>query len=103
MKRYKAHLFALGVITAWGLFSYAYLGIEDGSSGFSALGWIHAAYFIPGCLLVTGLKGSYSNADLPLIAGIGWLLFSLLALALAQLACVIHRKIEKRDRHENAV
>ena len=97
MKRYKTHLIALGVVAVGGLFSYGYLGVEDGSSGLSVLGWIHAVYFIPGVHLVSKLKGSYSNSDLPLIAAIGWLTFSLLALGVAQLGCMIRRKNPQHD------
>ena len=76
----------------WGVFSYAYLGVEDGSSGLSPLGWIHSVFFIPGGRLLQQLKGGHSNADLPLMAGTGWLTYSLLALGIAQVACLIRKQ-----------
>jgi hypothetical protein len=76
----------------WGVFSYAYLGVEDGSSGLSLLGWIHGVFFIPGGILMQALRGSHSNADLPLMAGIGWLTYSLLALGIAQVVCVFQKQ-----------
>jgi hypothetical protein len=91
MKRYRIHLIGLGIVTVWTVFSYAYLGVEDGSSGLSLFGWIQAAFFIPGAVVMQKLKGSHSNADLPLMAATGWLTFSLAALAIAQLARLVHK------------
>ena len=85
MKTYRGHLIAVAVVTAWAVFGYAYLGVEDGSSGLSPLGWLHAIFFLPGGFVMQQLKGAHSNADLPLMAGIGWLAYSLLAIALVQL------------------
>ena len=100
MNRYRIHLIALGVVAVWGVFSYAYLGSEDGSSGLSLLGWIHVVFFVPGGILMQILKGSHSNADLPIMAGTGWLTYSLLALGIAQVVCVIrkHKKAKPNKR-----
>jgi hypothetical protein len=95
MQRYRIHLVALGIVAVWAVFSYAYLGMEDGSSGLSPLGWISAVFFIPGGSLMQSLKGSHSNADLPLMAGAGWLLFSMLALAIAQGVSLIRKPAQK--------
>jgi len=92
MKRYRPHLIALGFVAMWGVFSYAYLGVEDGSSGLSLLGWIHGVFFIPGGILMQTLRGSHSNADLPLMCGIGWATYSPLALGVVQAACVIRKQ-----------
>ncbi len=95
MKNYIVPVIALGVVTVWGMFSYGYLGVEDGSSGLSLLGWIHAAYFLPGLFLVAKLKGSHSNADLPLMAGIGWLTYSLVAVGAAHVVSMIMAKSKR--------
>jgi hypothetical protein len=84
MKRHRIHLIGLGIVALWASFSYAYLGVEDGSSGLGLLGWIRAVFFIPGAFLLRTLKSSYSNADLPLMAATGWLTFSLAVLAITQ-------------------
>jgi hypothetical protein len=68
MKRYRKYLIAVGLVALWAVFSWAYLGVEDGSSGLSPLGWIHAVFFVPGGLLLQAVKGSHSNADLPVMA-----------------------------------
>lgn len=97
MKRYRIHLTALWIVTVWAVLSYAYLGVEDGSSGLSLFGWISGVFFRPGAFLMQMLKGSHSNADLPLMAATGWLTFSLAALAIAQLACLVRRPNRSRD------
>lgn len=84
MKKYWLHACLAGIATAWGLFSYAYLGVEDGSSGLSPLGWIQTGFFLPGGFLVTRLHGgSYTNADLPIMAFLSWLIFLVIAVGLA--------------------
>lgn len=72
MKRYRKYLIAVGVVALWAVFSWAYLGVEDGSSGLSPLGWLAAVFFVPGGLLFQAVKGSHGNADLPLMAVIGF-------------------------------
>jgi hypothetical protein len=92
MRRYRAHLLAIGIVTAWALLAYGDLGVEVGSSGLTPLGWVHAAFFFPGVWLFRAVKGSYSNADLPLIALIGWALYALALFTLIQLFSVRCRK-----------
>jgi hypothetical protein len=85
MKRCQTNLAVLGAVALWGAFSCAYLGVEDGSSGLSLLGWLHAWFFVPGALVMAQLRGSHSNSDLPLMAIIGYATYSLLALGIVQL------------------
>ena len=92
MKRHKAHLFAVAAVTAWGIFAYAYLGFEDGSDGLSPFGWLQALFFMPGVLVFQALKGSPSNADLPLAAGLSWLGYTIFAAATAWAA--------NKDKHK---
>ena len=75
-------MIALGVVTAWAVFAYAYLGVEDGSSGLSPLGWVQGVIFLPGGLLMQALKGSHRNSDLPVMTAVGWLAYSFLAVAI---------------------
>ena len=91
MKQYRAYLIAVAAVTAWAVFAYAYLGVEDGSSGLSPAGWLTAAFFLPGVLAWQALKGSHSNADLPLMAGTCWLAYTLLALAIVQAIALMKR------------
>lgn len=76
----------------WGGLSYTCLGVEDGSSGLSLLGWIHGVFFIPGGILMQTLRGSHSNADLPLMCGIGWVTYSLLALGIVRAVSVVRKQ-----------
>ena len=91
MKRYRIHLIGLGIVAVWAVFSYAYLGVEDGSSGLGLLGWIQAAFFLPGSFLVLTLKGSHSNADLPLMAAMSGMTYSFLAVVIGQAACWLRK------------
>ncbi len=75
MKRYRKYLIALGLIALWAVFAYAYLGVEDGSSGLSPLGWIAGVFFLPGGLLLRAVTGSHSNADLSLMAGFSFCVY----------------------------
>ena len=61
------------------MFSWAYLGVEDGSSGLSPLGWLAAAFFVPGGLLFQVVKGSHGNADLPLMAEFSFCAYGVVA------------------------
>jgi len=76
MKRFRKYMIALGLVALWAVFSYAYLGVEDGSSGLSPLGWIHAVFFLPGGLLLQAVKGSHGNADLPLMAAFSFCVYA---------------------------
>jgi membrane-bound acyltransferase YfiQ involved in biofilm formation len=79
MKRHRKYLIALGVVALWAVFSWAYLGVEDGSSGLSPLGWLAAVFFVPGGLLLQAVKGSHANADLPLMAAFSFCVYAVLA------------------------
>ena len=85
MKRFRLHFIALGVVAAWAIFSYAYLGVEDGSSGLSPLGYVGGVFFLPGLYLVK----THTNANLPIMAVISWAIFSLVAVFIAQIICMI--------------
>ncbi len=95
MRRY---LIILGAVTAWAVFSYMYLGTEDGSSGLSPLGWLSAMFFIPGGYVMQVVKGSHGNADLPLMAAISWVSYSLLSVGIIYV-CTIVTKGRKRERN----
>ena len=83
MKQFRAYMIVFGIVVLWAVFSYAYLGVEDGSSGLSPLGWISAVFLIPGGLLLYATKGSHSNSDLPTMA-----LFSICAYVVVLLLVV---------------
>ncbi len=96
MEQLRAHFVAFGIVTVSSVLSCAYLGIEDGSSGLSLLGWLHVAFFVPGGLLGRKLKGTHSNADPALMAVVSWITFSLAAIGIAQLVWMI-RKSKKLE------
>lgn len=85
MKLRRAHGFALACCTAWAVFGWAYLGVEDGSSGLSPLGWLHALFFLPALGVAQGIWGSHSNADLLWMGLVAWLFWSLSVLAVVQM------------------
>lgn len=80
MSKYRPYFIAVGFTSVWAIFSLAYLGVEDGSSGLSLIGLVHAVIFLPGLLLMRMLKGSHANADIPLMALVGWMVFSMCTL-----------------------
>lgn len=80
MKLRRAHWLALAGCSAWAAFGFAYLGVEDGSSGLSALGWLHAGFFLPALLV----WGGHSNADLPWMGALAWLFWCGCALLVVQ-------------------
>jgi len=69
-RRFRLHLIALACVTAWGIFSLAYVGVEDGSSGLSVMGWVSFGFFLPGRCLMDGISGAHTNADVPLMAAV---------------------------------
>jgi hypothetical protein len=79
MKRYRKYLIAVGLVAMWAVFSYAYLGVEDGSSGLGPLGWLSGAFFVPGGLLLQAAKGSHGNVDLPLMAAFSFCVYAAVA------------------------
>ncbi len=97
MKRFKPHLFALVFISAWGLSAWCWMGSEDGSSGFTVLGWVLASFVIPVAHLIGNLKSAHSNADLPLIFAASWLLYSSLAIIFVELALILRKRFHKHD------
>ena len=46
-------------------------------------------FFIPGGLLMQGLKGSHSKSDLPVMAAVSWLACSFLAVAIVRMGQVM--------------
>lgn len=84
MKKKKPYFIVLGIVTAWAIFAWAYLGVEDGSSGLSALGWLGAVFFIPSVFLMQLLKDDPSNVDILLMAIASWILYSLLAIGITR-------------------
>ena len=58
MTRYRKYLIALALVAVWAVFSfsYPYLGIEDGSSGLSPLGWLAGVFIVPGAWLLEAVK-----------------------------------------------
>lgn len=101
MRPYRLHWIALLLVTAWAVFSVAYLGAEDGSSGMSPLGYVHFLFFLPGMLLMEELRGSQSNADVPLMAAISWLVFTLIAWALAHMVAVLANVVSSGHRNRD--
>ncbi len=85
MRRYGDYFIALGVVAAWAVLSYGYLGIEDASSGLSMPGWFHGVFFLPGACLMQAVKGGHSNADLPFMAAISWILYSVLSVGIVSI------------------
>ncbi|MEM8882764.1 MAG: hypothetical protein AAGD14_01690 [Planctomycetota bacterium] len=57
----------LSIVGLWGLFAWSYQGQEDGSSGFSPIGWVYAIFLMPYKLLSMSLGWAHSNSDLPMI------------------------------------
>jgi hypothetical protein len=102
MRRYRPYVIALGAIAVWGVFAHAYLGVEDGSSGLSPLGWIHVGFFLPGLRVFRMFNDSYSNSDIPLIAAISWLLFIALALSAAHVTVLLNRRKERKSNKKTA-
>ena len=95
IKPLRKYLIAIGVVTLWAVFSYAYLGVEDGSSGLSILGWVQGLFFFPGGFLFHAIKESYSNTDLPVMAGISWFVYVLVILLVVNYVCVIRKRISQ--------
>lgn len=92
------YIIALVTVTIWGVFSFAYTGVEDGSSGLSVLGWISYAFFMPGVILVYQLKGRFSNAEIPLAALTSWMIYSLLAIIVVHAVYSILKILKKKAK-----
>ena len=93
MKRCRKYLIALGVVALWAVFSYAYLGVEDGSSGLSPLGWLAGVFFVPGGLLFQAVKGSHGNADLPLMAAFGFCVYAVVVVLAVRSVAFLERAL----------
>ena len=89
MKKFKAHIIAIAIVTLWAVLAYSYLGVEDGSSGLSVLGKVSAVFFLPGGFLMQKIGGSLSKAEIPLAAMLSWFIFTLIALGIAQITTMI--------------
>ena len=96
MKKFKAHLIAIGIVTAWAIFACAWLNVEDGSSGLSIFGKVSAVFFLPGGFLMQFTRGNFSNAEIPLMAIISWFVFALIALVIAQITAMIMNSTRAR-------
>jgi len=86
-------MIAVGCVGLWAAFSYAYLSVEDGSSGLSPLGWIHAVFFFPGGIALSSTKGSLSNADLPIMAGFSFFVYTVVALFVVKSVCFLQHRV----------
>ena len=93
MKSLRKYMIALGFVGLWAVFSYAYLGVEDGSSGLSPLGWIQSAFLVPGLFLFRAVKGAYSNADLPLIAALSLCAYAVVVVLVVKSAGLLKRAV----------
>lgn len=62
-------------VSCWAAFALLYTGVEDGSSGLSALGNLVLAFYMPGLLLFQEFQGSHSNSDVPAMALVGWVFY----------------------------
>lgn len=96
MSRSKLRLIALACVTAWCIFALAYVGREDGSSGLSVLGWLQAIFFFPGLCLMQAVAGAHSNADIPRMAAVGWVLFALCGMGIAEVIASVCRGAQQR-------
>lgn len=96
MKRYRKYLIAVGLVALWAVFSWAYLGVEDGSSGLSPLGWIHAVFFLPGGLLLQAVKGSHGNRDLPLMAVFSFCVYAAVVVLAVKGGEILRRAVSGR-------
>jgi hypothetical protein len=97
MKRFKTHLISIAAVTLWAVFSCAYLGVEDGSSGLSILGWVHAVFFVSGGKLFQVVKGAHSNQNLPVMAVLSWLFYSILVLSVVQGVTLIQQRSKRKN------
>lgn len=91
MNVHRTHLIVLGIVTLWGIFSYMYLGVEDGSSGLSPLGWVHVVFIVPGVSVVRILKGTHSNTPYAVTVVISWVLFAAVALGMIHLTRLLRK------------
>jgi hypothetical protein len=96
VKKFKAHLIAIGIVTAWAIFACAWLNVEDGSSGLSVFGKACAVFFLPGGLLMQFIGWSFSYSEIHLMAITSWLIFTLIALIIAQITTMILNSIKAK-------
>ena len=101
MRLQRKYMIAIGAVTLWAAFAYGYLGVEDGSSGLSIFGLIHAFFFLPGLVVFHTVKDSHSNSDLPFIAGLSWVIYSVVAGLVVKCVCTIQKFINKNKPDDN--
>ena len=93
MKRITYYL-ASAAVLVWAAFSYAYLGVEDGSSGLTPLGTVSIVYFLPGAGICRSM-GFTTNAAIPrmfIVSLLLWLSIGLVgAYAFERLRLTCHR------------
>ena len=63
-------------------------------------GLIHAFFFIPGLVVFHTVRDSHSNADLPFIAGLSWVIYSVVASLVVKCVCAIRKFINKPKTKE---
>jgi len=102
MKPLRKYLIAIVAVTLWGGFSYAYIGVEDGSSGLSILGLLHAIFIIPGGFIFHVVKGSHSNADIPVMAGISWFVYVLVSVLVVKCVCIFRKNINRSKSNDGS-
>jgi len=91
-------MIALGLVGLWAAFSCVYLGVEDGSSALSPLGWITGVFFVPGGLFLQAIQGTHSNADLPLMAAVSLCVYATVALVAISTAGRLRRVFHRGAR-----
>jgi hypothetical protein len=97
MKKFRPYLITLGAVAIWGVFAYVYLGVEDGSSCLSPLGWLHVCFLLPGLFLFHMFKNSHSNVDIPIITAISWVVLTSFALAIVHTTVFIKKRIKRKS------
>ena len=76
MKKFKTHLIAIGIVTAWAIFACAWLNVEDGSSGLSIFGKASALFFLPGGFLKQYTGRSFASSEILFMAITSWFVFT---------------------------
>ncbi len=100
MKRFRPYIIAVGIVAVWAAFAYRYLGVEDGSSGLSPLGWICGVFFIPGGLLLSAITGTRSNADLPAMSAFSFCMYAVIALLVTKGVTCLGRAVHRGEPNE---
>ncbi|MHC4375191.1 MAG: hypothetical protein ACYS26_01200 [Planctomycetota bacterium] len=93
---------ALVAASLWALFALLYLGVEDGSSGLSLLGNLTLAFFMPGLLLMQALEGAHSNADMPFMAFMSWLVYAIAGQVIVTLVLWLRNRLGFRSNAQKS-